>query len=171
MSAQLSSNRTERPPREITGRMVLICLIAFFAVVVGVNMIMVRAAISTFGGLETESSYKAGLAFGGEIAAAQAQEARHWQVAGKIFPASDGTTAVAINAQDAVGRPLTGLDAVVRLAHPTDRRLDHTLVMRENAPGQFRGTTASAMGEWDLVIELSRGEERLFRSRNRVSVR
>jgi len=56
-------------------------------------------------------TYKAGLAFGSEIAAAQAQEARHWQVAAKVRPANDGTTAVEINAQDAAGRPLAGLEA------------------------------------------------------------
>ena len=171
MPTQPSSKRTENHPREITGRIVLICLVAFFAVVIGVNFVLVRAAISTFGGLETESSYRAGLAFGGEIAAAQAQEARHWQIAAKLLSANEGMTAVEINALDAAGRPLTGLNAAVRLAHPTDRRLDHALDMRENAPGQFHGTATPAMGEWDLVIELSRGEDRLFRSRSRVSVR
>jgi nitrogen fixation protein FixH len=158
------------PPKEITGRMVLICLVSFFAVVAGVNFVLVKAAISTFGGLETESSYRAGLAFGGEIAAAQAQEARHWRVEAKVLPAKDGTTAVDMSVKDAAGQPLAGLDTVVRLAHPTDRRLDHSLAMREDAPGRFHGNTAQAAGEWDLVIELSRGEERLFRSRNRVTL-
>ena len=166
-----SKKHNEGCPKELTGRSVLICLFAFFAVVIGANMVLVRAAISTFGGLETESSYKAGLAFGGEIAAAQAQEARHWQVAAKMSPTSAGVTAVEISALDVAGRPLANLDAVVRLAHPTDRRLDHVVAMREDAPGRFRGTTALALGERDLVIELSRGNERLFRSKSRVSVR
>ena len=46
--------------RPLTGRTVLICLIAFFAVVAIVNGIMIRAAISTFGGVETGSAYQAG---------------------------------------------------------------------------------------------------------------
>ena len=71
MPTQPLNVQNEKHPREITGRMVFICLVAFFAVVIGVNFVLVRAAISTFGGLETESSYKAGLAFGSEIAAAQ----------------------------------------------------------------------------------------------------
>ena len=32
----------------------------------------------------------------------------------------------------------------------------------------FRGVTPAAAGQWDLVIELARDDERLFRSRNRV---
>ena len=39
--------------RPLTGRIVLICLIAFFAVVSIANGIMIRAAVTTFGGVET----------------------------------------------------------------------------------------------------------------------
>ena len=65
--------------RQLTGRMVLACLIAFFAVIFIVNGIMIRAAISTFGGVETASSYQAGLSFARDAEAARAQDARHWQ--------------------------------------------------------------------------------------------
>ena len=44
---------TSAARRELTGRMVLICLVAFFAIVAGVNAVMIRAAVSTFGGVET----------------------------------------------------------------------------------------------------------------------
>ena len=49
--------------RELTGKHVLFCLVGFFAVVFAVNAVMMRAATSTFGGVETASSYKAGLMF------------------------------------------------------------------------------------------------------------
>lgn len=161
----------EDRPREVTGRTVLICLIAFFAVVAGANLVLVKAAISTFGGLETESSYRAGLVFDQEIEAARAQESRHWNVGAKLLPAQNGTTVVEMTVQDAAGQPLIGLAAMVRLAHPTDRRLDHAVAMRGDASGRYRGATALPPGEWDLIIELLRGDERLFRSKNRVSVR
>ncbi|HTS40332.1 MAG TPA: FixH family protein [Xanthobacteraceae bacterium] len=170
MSMQFFGKRTDKRSKEITGRTVLVCLVVFFAIVVAVNLVLVRAAISTFGGLETESSYRAGLAFGGEIAVAHAQQARHWHVTAQFLPSKDGPTAIEIIAQDATGQPLTGLGATVRLEHPTDKRLDHTLVMSEVSSGRFRGTTTSSKGEWDLLIELSRGDERLFRSKNRVSL-
>src|SRR4051794_41770775 len=68
-----------RPSREVTGRMVLVGLVAFFAAVAGVNAVMIWAAVSTFGGVDTESSYQAGLAFARETAAVAAQDALHWQ--------------------------------------------------------------------------------------------
>jgi len=165
-----TSQHAERRPKELTGRIVLTCLIAFFVVVIGVNMVLVRAAISTFGGLEAESSYKAGLAYGEEIAAARAQQARHWDVSAQLFP-DKNETVIEVIARNANGQPLTGLDALVRLVHPTDRRLDQSLELHEAGAGRYRGMTVATKGEWHLLIELSRGTERVFRSENRVNIR
>ena len=52
-----------------------------------------------------------------------------------------------------------------------DRRGDVIVPLSGSGAGIFRGETAAAAGQWDLVIELSRDGERLFRSRNRVWLR
>jgi nitrogen fixation protein FixH len=154
----------------VTGRMVFVGLAAFFAVVFGVNALMTYAAISTFGGVETDSSYRAGLAFASEMASAQAQDARHWTVTAKAALEGDATV-VEVTARDAAGRPVPNLAATAQLVHPTDRRADHVVPLSGYGTGFFRGTTAVAAGQWDLVIELSRDSERLFRSKNRVWLR
>jgi len=156
-----------KSPRPITGLLVLLCLIAFFAVVSLANGIMIAAAVTTFGGVETSSSYQAGLVFAREAAAAHAQDERHWRVNAKVLPAA-GVTTVEIEARDAADRPLAGLQASAHLAHPTDRRADQPVVLNETAAGQFRGSAGRIAGQWDVVIELSRDGRRLFRSRNRV---
>jgi len=155
---------------EVTGRMVLLCLVAFFGVVFGVNFIMVRAATSTFGGVETASSYQAGLTFEREIEAARAQEARHWQVDAKLKHVGD-MTRLDLNVRDAAGKPIAALEPKVSLVHPTDKRFDHPLTMTEDGSGHFQGAVTAAAGQWDLVIELSRDGGRLFRSKNRVGLR
>lgn len=154
-------------PRPLTGRTVLLCLVGFFGVVAGVNAIMIRAAVSTFGGVETSSSYQAGLAFQREAAAAHAQDQLHWQVKANVRPMS-GAIQVEIDARDAAGKPLSGLEARVLLHHPTDGRADQAVAVNEESAGHFRGTTAAIAGQRELMIELSRGGERLFRSQNRV---
>jgi nitrogen fixation protein FixH len=97
-------------PRRLTGRMVLLCLVGFFGVVFGVNGILVHEALSTFGGVDTDSAYQAGRKFEQDVAMAKAQD----------------------------------------------------------APGRYHGSAEIPPGQWDLVIELSRQGDRLFRSRNRV---
>src|SRR5262245_30122302 len=76
-------DRKETGEFQVTGRMVLAALLGFFGLVAGVNAAMIYAAVSTFGGVETESSYRAGLAFAREAATVAAQDARHWSVTAK----------------------------------------------------------------------------------------
>jgi nitrogen fixation protein FixH len=147
--------------------MVLVGLVAFFAAVAGVNAVMIWAAVSTFGGVETESSYQAGLAFARETAAVAAQDALHWRVQAKVS-GSAGATLVEVVATDAAGSPVRGLQAEARLVHPNDKRADRLVALDEGAPGQFRGSSPPLVGQWALVIELTRERTRMFRSRNRV---
>jgi nitrogen fixation protein FixH len=170
MIGTAKSGRGAERRKEVTGRTVLVCFVAFFAVVAGVNAIMVRAAVTTFGGVETESSYKAGLAFSREVAAARAQDERRWEVRATVAPASD-THRFEVTVRDAAGQPLSGLAAIVRFNHPTDRRADVMQEVREIAPGRFIGSAVPAAGQWDLVIELLRGGERVFLSKSRVVIK
>lgn len=157
-------------PKEVTGRTVLICLVAFFAVVAGANAVLIRAAVSTFGGLETDSAYRAGLNFAREAATARAQDALHWTVTTRVT--RDGNaTVVEVIARDSADRAVTDLQGTAQLAHPTDRRADHAFQLVADGPGRFRGTTVPVAGQWDLIIDLSRNGERLFRSKNRVILR
>jgi nitrogen fixation protein FixH len=70
-------SETHVQSHQITGLMVLGFMIAFFAIIVGVNVFMAHAAISTFGGVETASSYHAGQMFERDVAMAKAQDAQH----------------------------------------------------------------------------------------------
>jgi nitrogen fixation protein FixH len=153
---------------QITGWMVLGFMIAFFAVIVGVNAFMAHAAITTFGGVETESSYQAGQTFERDVAMARAQDAQHWQVDAKLARATDGTTLLDIAAHDKSGALVSGVTASAQFARPTDRRLDRSIAIQQSGPGHFVGNADLATGQWDLVIELSRQDERVFRSKNRV---
>lgn len=166
-----SGRGTGKRPRELTGRAVLFCLVAFFAVVASVNAAMMTAAVTTFSGVETKNAYQAGVAFAREEAAAEAQESRHWRVNSSLRPGANGLTQVELTAQDRAGQPLAGLEATVSLNHPNDRRLDRPVTMLANAAGRFSGVVTPSPGQWDLVIELSRDGERLFRSRERIILR
>jgi nitrogen fixation protein FixH len=161
-------SETHAQSHQITGLMVLGFMVAFFVIIVGVNVFMAHAAISTFGGVETASSYHAGQMFERDVAMAKAQDAQHWRVDAKLTRAADGTTLIDITAHDGAGAPVSGVAASAQFARPTNRRLDRTIMVGQTGPGHFVGNTDLAAGQWDLVIELSRQDERLFRSKNRV---
>lgn len=160
-----------RNSKQLTGRTVLCCFLGFFGIIVAMNAVLIRAATTTFGGVETPSAYKVGLAFNREIAAARAQEARHWTVDAKVTRKPQGDAVVSVNVRDRNGTPPDSITLAAKVAHPADTRRDQTLAMRQIAPGSFDGAVRAEPGQWDLVIDISRGGERLFRSKSRVTLR
>ena len=162
---------TTRKPHELTGRAVLFWLLGFFGLIFAVNGIMVKAATSTFAGLETGSSYKAGLQFKQEMQSAERQATLHWRVEGKLTRDKAGDAVLDITVRDDKGLAVAGLSGTARLAHPATARLDHTLALEPKDAGALRGTVAALPGQWELILDLERGGERVFRSRSRVTLR
>lgn len=160
-----------RKPRELTGRAVLFWLIGFFGLVFAVNGVLVQAATSTFGGLETSSSYKAGLKFKDDIEQAERQAALHWKVDGKLVRDKAGEAVLDVSVRDDKGLPVAGLTGTARLAHPATSRLDHEIALAAQGAGLLHGVVAALPGQWELIIDLDRGGDRVFRSRSRVTLR
>lgn len=161
--------RRAQPP-ELTGRAVLFWLLGFFGLVFAVNGVLVQAATSTFGGLETSSSYKAGLKFKDDIEQAERQAALHWKVDGKLVD-KGGEAVLDLTVRDAKGLPVTGLTGTARLAHPATSRLDHEISLAAQGAGALHGVVAAPPGQWELIIDLDRGGDRVFRSRSRVTLK
>jgi nitrogen fixation protein FixH len=162
---------THRRGGGLSGRAVLFSLIGFFAVVIGVNVTMMTLAISTMPGTEVDNPYLAGIKYNSEISAARAQEARGWRMTSHVGRDGDGQAVMTIEARDRDGAPLTGLALSVKLARPTDQRADRAVALAERSAGRYAGKTSGvAAGIWDLEVEADRGGERLFRSKNRITL-
>ena len=156
-------------PRPLTGRMVLVCLIAFFGTVISVNMLMMKFAIDTLPGTEVDSAYRASLAYKDEISAAEEQARRGWKVDAHVERRADGAANMRLDARDANGTPLSGLKFSGRLERPTDKRADRAVEFAESGIGIYRGSASGVLpGQWDLVIEGEARGARMFLSRSRV---
>jgi nitrogen fixation protein FixH len=160
-----------RSRRPLSGWAVFAMVAGFFGAIIAVNAVMMYFAITTLGGVKTESAYRAGLAFSAERAVATAQDARHWRVEGVVRRVAADTVEVTVEPRDEAGQPVQGLDAMVSMQHPIDARYDRTETLGETGPGVYAGILPASESEWDVVIELSRDGIRLFRSENRISPR
>src|SRR5664279_6102487 len=98
-------NRSLGSPKPLTGRKVLIMLLAFFGVVFGVNFTLMKLAIATLPGTDVDSAYSASLGYEKEIAAARDQDARAWKVDARVQRAADGGATVQVEARDNKGMP------------------------------------------------------------------
>ncbi len=157
-----------KPSKPLTGRTVLIALLAFFGVVFAANAVLVKLAIDTLPGTEVDSAYKASLAFNSFIRSARAQDEQGWRAAASVSRNAAGYAVIEIEMRDRDGAPLSGLSVAANLVRPTDKRADRAVALRELHAGTYRGDAEQvAQGQWDLLIKAERGSGR-FASKNRI---
>ena len=97
--------KSSNSPKPLTGRKVLFMLVAFFGVVIGVNMTMMKLAIVTLPGTEVDSAYSASLAYEKEIMAARDQDARNWKIDAHVQRSGQGGATLQVEARDRNGQP------------------------------------------------------------------
>jgi nitrogen fixation protein FixH len=155
-------------PFELTGRMVLFGMIAFFLVVAGVNAIMMTVAIRTMSGVDTRSAYEASQRYNDEIARMQAQAERGWHAEASV-QRNGADAGIVLSLADKGGRPVRGLRVAASLQHPATRAEDRTAALIETAPGRYEASLADLHGGgWTLAFQAHRGADLLFVSRSRI---
>jgi nitrogen fixation protein FixH len=128
-----------------TGRHFSVIIVAFFAVVVGVNLVMARAASSTFGGVVVENSYVASQKYNTWLAEAAREKALGWSAAAKRT--ADGRVAVTLAGVPAGVVTLTG-----EARHPLGRLPDTALAFTRAADGSWISAAPLAGPRWQLRL-------------------
>jgi len=126
-------------------------LVAFFSVVIVVNVMMARLATGTFGGVVVENSYVASQHYTRWLDEAAKEKALGWKAT-----ASRSGAKVAV---DLAGAP-TG--AVVRAVarHPLGTLPDRELTFAQAQSGRFVSVQDLPAGRWELRLEVSAGGQR-----------
>lgn len=161
-----------KDPKAITGKTVLVWLIAFFAVIFTANGIFIYLALGSFPGVAVESSYEAGQAYNQEIEAAREQAALNWQVASELLRSGEHGGKLIVTAKDGRQSPLFSVDITAVLQHPAQEKADVEVFLSADGGGRYVGEVSDLpAGNWNLVLEIAQDGERKFRSENRVFVK
>ena len=149
-------------PRGLTGRHVLLMVVAFFAVIIAVNAYFITAAVTSFRGEDVKGSYRQGLEYNETIAARDLQKALGWNITANVTKDISNAQYVLILAKDKSGHILEGLkfDAVLR--HPTDLNQDRPINLRPMGNGKYRAALDGLSGSWQLRATAHDGEN-IFR--------
>jgi nitrogen fixation protein FixH len=130
-----------------TGRHMLIIMIAFFGVVIGVNMVLVYVSQSSWSGLVVDDTYRASQRF--NTIASQARALAATGIRGDL----------SLSGRDIryqLSHPQTGAvdaDAVtVVFKRPVGEYQDFTLVLNAQGNGEFTGEHNLAKGQWIVDI-------------------
>lgn len=145
--------------RQFTGWHMATILIAFFGIVIGVNLVMARAAISTFGGTVVDNSYVASQKFNGWLRAADRQAQDGWR--GRIGLDRDRHVIVAVEQE---GRAVPGATVSGVATHPLGRAAPFPLVFEHGEDGTLRALPALPEGRWIVALTVAgNGAEARFR--------
>ena len=136
-----------RLPRKFTGRHAAMLIVAFFAVVIVVNVTMAKLAIATFGGTVVDNSYVASQHFNRWLDDSAADHALGW----KVDLARGADTSLEAQLVDAAGAPLDHARVTVHVEHPLGARPPQDLVLAEIAPGTYRAELAP--GRWRVWLK------------------
>lgn len=149
--------REQSETRPFTGRHMTMILIAFFGVVIGVNVTMARLAASTFGGTVVDNSYVASQHYNEWLARAEAQNRLGWDESVRL----DASRHVLL-ALSKGGEPLDGLRVSAILNHPLGRTPPAALRFEPAAGGGLRSVEPLALGRWrlDLIVRHGQAEAR-----------
>jgi len=146
---------------------VLAIVVAFFAVIIGVNAVFAWLAIDTHPGSQEADAYRHGLAYNDTLDRAARQRALGWQVSIEVV---DGRELVVI-ATGRDGLPLAGLAAAATLRRPARSDGDRTLALVERGRGRYVAAPGDiADGQWDVEVVLPSPGGEAFRLERRVRI-
>jgi nitrogen fixation protein FixH len=150
--------------RPFTGWHMLAVTVAFFAVVIAVNIVLAVSAATTFPGLVVENSYVASQHYNELLAEARAQQAAGWRLE---LDAPAGTVEARLS--DAAGAPRRGLTVTALAARPSTEGEDRVLTFAEAGAG-YRADQPLADGQWQIDLEARADGVLAFRELRRIFV-
>ena len=158
-------------PRPITGRAVLIGLLAFFGVVFAVNGALIFFALDSWSGLSTERPFEAGRDHDRTLARAEAQAALGWRSAVALVPSAAGEGhAVEVTLTGRNGAPLGGLEVELAWRRPARGDLDQRLGLSETTAGRYRGTVALLLpGRWYAEVRVRDADGPRYRMEHEIA--
>lgn len=144
--------------RRFTGWHMTGILVAFFTVVIAVNILMATIATRSFGGTVVDNSYVESQKFNRYLAQARAQD----RLGRKDDMALDATRHVILMLTDAQGAPVAGTRIAAVAEHPLGRAPDVHLVFHEAAPGHYVSDVRLPAGRWRVRADVNDGEQHLL---------
>jgi len=169
-----ASRPYDQPPynpggKPITGRTVLIGMVAFFGVVIAVNLVFVYFALSTWPGLTTQHAFEEGRDYNQTLESAARQEAMGWHSrVGLGAPTPKGRVlTLVMTGPD--GKPLTGMKVTAVLSRPVGEGLTVDTAMDEERPGLYGALVRlSALGRWEVLIKVQAEDGRSYHMQHEV---
>ncbi|HSM96960.1 MAG TPA: FixH family protein [Rhizomicrobium sp.] len=155
---------------KLTGRIVLLWLAGFFAVVIAVNAYFITISVTTFRGEDEQKPYLQGIEYNQTLERRVAQENLHWTATIAADRLHSGAVRVTVSIRDAVGNAPAAMTLSGVMRHPADEERDRDIRLRSIGSGHYVATVSGiSRGSWDVVVQ-SAARDKPFEAVRRVWV-
>ena len=150
---------SEKTPevKKFTGYHAAAVIVAFFAVVVVVNLVMAQFALSTFSGTVVDNSYVASQKYNKWLDQARNQKEYGWTVSPALRKA--GKASIAITTSD--GAPLQGATMEAVAEHPIGQSDPFEISFTQAATGEYQSVQPLPEGRWKMKIIITVGDKNM----------
>jgi nitrogen fixation protein FixH len=135
------------PTARFTGWHMWAILIAFFGVVIGVNVLLAVVSAQSWTGMVVEDPYIAGQGFETQRKAHEAQITAGWVA---DFSYANGVARLTV--MDGNGKPVDLGAVTVEVTRPVGGHEDQTPVLTRRADGSYEAPLVLPNGAWDATI-------------------
>jgi nitrogen fixation protein FixH len=142
-----------RDPIPLTGRHVLIMLLAFFGVMLAVNIYFTVVAVKSFPGEDVPRSYRQGLEYNKTLAARAEQEQSGWTARVNAIQTADKQPQLVLEFKDKDDRSIPGLNIMAKLRHPVATTFDRQLTFIDAGDGRYIANSEPFTGHWTLEAQ------------------
>lgn len=152
------------------GRRVVLYITLAFAVVLSVNIYMVRMAIRTNTGTVMDHPYESGLQYNAVIDAAEKQVALGWKGNITFQPTAEGSGTLSFTLVDAAGAPLMPDAVRVTCYRPSQKGLDFNPSLTRDGHAYRGEITFPVQGLWEVRVFATQGDTP-FQTTKRIVVK
>lgn len=152
--------------REFTGRHMLVIMVAFFSLVIAVNLTMAFFARSSWTGFVVENTYVASQKFNEKAAEGRAQAALGWKSELVIAGGK-----VSYRLTDRVGNVVAAKRATASFRRPAYASEDEDVVLTPQPDGSLAAPAVLRDGMWIVEIHAEAGLGHPYRDTRRLTLR
>lgn len=138
MSPHIETSNGSKTGRELTGRHVLLAVIAFFGVLILINGVFIYAAVGTFRGEDVARSYRQGLDYNQTLEVRRNQAALGWSAEIQTETLPNEVRRITFILTDERGEAIFYDRIQGRLRHPVDSSLDIPFETSTNMSGAIK---------------------------------
>ena len=152
-------------PREFTGKHMLAVILAFFGVILAVNLTLATLANTSWTGLVVENTYVASQQFNKKAEEGRAQAALGWT--GKLTIAWGE---VRYSLTDAAGKPVALHGVKVLFRHPAYESEDKSVTLALATGQEFAAQHMPKDGVWIVEVDADAGLAEPYREVRRIMI-